>query len=129
MPTRGLAHYNLRARRDVMETLREFYVEVVGLRVGPRPPFGSFGYWLYAGETDVLHLSEQRDDEPRRAGSDLTFDHMAFACTGWPTYEARLEARGIDYVLSSVPLTERRQAFFRDPAGNGIELIFPIDDA
>lgn len=129
MPTHGIANLNLRAKREVMEALRDFYIAVVGLQPGPRPPFGSFGYWLYAGTKDVLHLSEEREGEPRRAGSDLTFDHLAFECSDAAAYEARLAAAGIEHVISSVPATGQRQIFLRDPAGNGVELIFPPGSA
>ena len=128
MPINGLAHYNIRADRRLMEVLRDFYVGVVGLRTGPRP-LRSFGYWLYAGERDVLHLSEAVDDDMRRIGSDLTFDHVAFECENWPEFRNRLEQRAIAFTERCVPDGGRRQVFFRDPAGNGIELAFPAGDA
>ena len=51
-----LGHVNFGAQADVIESLRRFYVEVIGLREGPRPRFGSgsSGHWLYAGEHDVI---------------------------------------------------------------------------
>jgi LAO/AO transport system kinase len=55
-----LDHINLRTSRETLEALRQFYTEVVGLSVGPRPAFGSYGYWLYAGGASVLHLSETK---------------------------------------------------------------------
>jgi len=126
MPIHGLAHYNIRAERQLMEVLRDFYVVVVGLRPGPRP-LRSFGYWLYAGERDVLHLSEDIDGR-RRIGSDLTFDHVAFECENWPEFRSRLEQHSIAFTERNVP-GGPRQVFFRDPAGNGIELAFPAGDA
>ena len=128
MPIHGLAHYNIRAERQLMEVLRNFYVSVVGLRPGPRP-LRSFGYWLYAGERDVLHLSEDVGEDQRRIGSDLTFDHVAFECENWPEFRSRLEQHAITFTERSAPGNGRRQVFFRDPAGNGIELAFPAGDA
>jgi len=49
-------HYNLRANSELLEILRHFYCDIVGLEMGVRPPLKSIGYWLYAGEKDVLHL-------------------------------------------------------------------------
>ena len=126
MPIHGLAHYNIRAERALMEVLRDFYVAVVGLREGPRP-LRSFGYWLYAGERDVLHISEAVAGETRRSGSDLTFDHVAFACEDWPEFRDRLKQHAIKFTERGGQGTARRQVFFRDPAGNGIELSFPPD--
>jgi catechol 2,3-dioxygenase-like lactoylglutathione lyase family enzyme len=123
MPLSGLDHINLRAPRELMERLREFYCEVVGLHVGERPPFDSFGYWLYAGTQPIVHLSEARDADAPTAARGV-YDHSAFRCTGRPAYEATLQARGIDYRVVRVPLTQQVQVFCRDPAGNGVELNF-----
>lgn len=107
-----------------MEEVRSFYERVLGLSVGPRPRFQSFGYWLYAGAKDVLHLSEQKPDDPRRAGSDLTFDHIALRATDWPAFEQRLAQHRVPYRTDQPPGTGWLQVFFRDPAGNGVELLF-----
>lgn len=129
MTVNAIAHYNLRVERALMERLREFYEQVIGLRLGPRPAFGSFGYWLYAGDQDVLHLSEEQAHDRRRIGSDLTFDHVALACSDWPAFEARLQAHALAYQLDMVPGNGRLQVFLRDPAGNGVELIFSAGEA
>jgi len=129
MPTLAFAHYNLRAPRPVLESLRAFYSEVVGLRVGERPPFRSFGYWLYAGGQDVLHLSEAGPEENRSRLGGTTFDHVAFRCSGRAEFEQRLVERGIRYELAEVPQTGAQQLFFNDPAGNGVELNFAPGEA
>lgn len=124
MPAIGFSHYNLRASRALLDQLRDFYRDVVGLEVGNRPPFRSFGYWLYAGEQAVLHLSEASAEEERPAQPVGTFDHAAFACTGREAYESELKMRGIQYRVAVVPETRVLQIFFKDPAGNGVELNF-----
>jgi catechol-2,3-dioxygenase len=125
MPVTGLADYNLRADRQTLDVLRDFYVDVVGLQPGYRPPFSSHGYWLYAGTQAVLHLSEARADESRSAGAVNTFDHVAFSCTDPAGFESRLRELDISFRSARVPLTGERQIFFADPAGNGVELNFP----
>lgn len=129
MPATGFSHYNLRAPRALLEELRDFYCDIVGLHAGYRPPFGSFGYWLYAGEQAVLHLSEARPAENRPSQPHSTFDHAAFRCTGRAEYERTLAARGIEYRTARVPQTGLLQIFFTDPAGNGVELNFEGQDA
>lgn len=124
MPVTDFSHYNLRAQRSVLDELRQFYCEVVGLGEGPRPPFRSFGYWLYAGGKPVLHLSEAQPSETRPLGAASTFDHAAFSCKDRAAYEQALAARGIEYRVAHVPETRQVQVFFRDPAGNGVELNF-----
>lgn len=124
MPPLGFSHYNLRAPRALLDELRDFYRDVVGLRVGDRPPLRSFGYWLYAGADAVLHLSEAGPAEHRPRHPQGTFDHVAFRCTGRQAYEAALAGRGIAYKVAVVPATQQVQLFFADPAGNGVELNF-----
>lgn len=125
MKTLGLDHYNLCAPRELLEELRKFYVEAVGLTVGYRPPFRSPGFWLYAGEQPVLHLSESEKDMVVSESTVTTFDHVAFSCTGSEEFEQKLTRLGIDYERFLIPDLERVQLFFSDPAGNGIELNFP----
>jgi catechol 2,3-dioxygenase-like lactoylglutathione lyase family enzyme len=132
MPTLGFSHYNLCAARPVLDELRDFYRDVVGLAVGPRPAFKSFGYWLYAGDEAVLHLSESSPDETPpgngRRGATNTFDHAAFSCSGRAAFERHLAERGIAFRQAEVPLTGQVQLFFSDPAGNGVELNFASSD-
>jgi catechol-2,3-dioxygenase len=124
MPTVGFSHYNLRAPRPMLDRLQAFYCDVVGLRVGPRPPFTFFGYWLYAAGQPVLHLSEARDDEERSGAPAGSFDHAAFDCEDRAAFERILAAHGVPFRLARVPLTGQVQLFVRDPAGNGVELNF-----
>lgn len=127
MPVTDFSHYNLKGSRALLDELRTFYCEVVGLTLGPRPPLQSFGYWLYAGERAVLHLSEERPGEARGRSPSATFDHAAFACTDRRAHEETLSQRGIAYRVAEVPQTRQVQVFFSDPAGNGVELNFLED--
>jgi catechol-2,3-dioxygenase len=124
MPVTALNHYNFRAPRALLDELRTFYCNVVGLKEGARPPFRFFGYWLYAGGNPVLHLSEAGTDEDRTAGSVNTFDHAAFTCTGRREMEAHLTLCGVVFRRAEVPMTRQVQLFLQDPAGNGVELNF-----
>ena len=124
----SFSHYNLRAPRELLDMLRSFYADIVGLEVGDRPPFTSFGYWLYAGQHAVLHLTEATRDEARSIAA-ATFDHAAFNCVGRREFETKLVQRGIPYQVAHVPQTGQVQLFFRDPAGNGIELNFAATEA
>lgn len=129
MPVTGFNHYNLRASREMLDQLKAFYCDVVGLTEGERPAFSSFGYWLYAGDQDVLHLSEAAPDEIRQAHVATTFDHVAFSCTDSVEMEEILVQRRIEYGERFVVQTGTKQIFFRDPAGNGVELNFSQGNA
>lgn len=128
MPVTGLDHYNLRASREALDTLKDFYCDVVGLQNGPRPPFATFGYWLYAGDKAVLHLSEARAGEVRTAHLINTFDHVAFNCADLAATTDVLAQHGIAVTQAEVPGTGQVQLFLNDPAGNGVELNFAPQD-
>jgi len=128
MAVRALDHINLRASPELLAQLREFYCDVVGLVPGDRPPFEDHGYWLYAGEQAVVHLSEVSDDATDNVDAGTTFNHVAFSCTGRSAAEERLTASGTDYRVAQVPVTGQTQLFFQDPAGNGVELSFAGDE-
>lgn len=125
MGVRGIGHANLRAPAAMIEQLRRFYTDVVGLREDPRPQFrsGSRGHWLYAGDTDVLHLSIARDEAPV-SNSNGAFNHLAFACDDLAATRARLDAMGMPYEEDVVEQLGQVQLFLRDPAGMGVELTF-----
>ncbi|MFL2980419.1 MAG: VOC family protein [Methylophilaceae bacterium] len=120
----AINHYNLRSESKMMEILKNFYIEVVGLKMGTRPPFKSNGFWLNAGKKDVLHLSETKKNDINPVNIKSTFDHMAFTAEGKEKYIKILKERKIEFYLRKVPEIGTEQIFFKDPAGNGIELIF-----
>lgn len=124
MAVLGFNHYNLRASRTMMEQLKVFYRDVVGLQIGERPQLTSFGYWLYAGSKDVLHLSEAKPEEKRKENMATTFDHVAFTATDYGATIARLEKLGVQFRAREISDAGQKQIFFSDPAGNGIELNF-----
>ena len=123
MPVSGLNHVNFQTHRALIETLRDFYCDVIGLTEGARPPFSTFGYWLYAGDQPVIHLWE--NDEGRNLGSPMTtFDHFAFTASDAPAFEAKLAALDIDHRVTHLPASTVKQIFLKDPAGNLLELQF-----
>ena len=125
MPVRGLGHVNLRASAETVEHLRRFYIDVIGLSEGHRPVFrsGSSGYWLYAGDRAVMHLSiaQNGGDSAQPAG---VFNHFAFDCDDLEAARARLDIAGIKYETDIVDELHQTQLFFTDPAGIGVELTF-----
>ena len=121
----GINHYNLRADEETIEVLKDFYIEIVGLKLGHRPPFRNGGYWLYANQKDVLHLSFSKNGIVNELNVNSTFDHMAFTCQDEDMYIELLTKKNIEYSIREIPEIGTRQIFFKDPAGNGIELIFP----
>jgi catechol 2,3-dioxygenase-like lactoylglutathione lyase family enzyme len=117
-------HFTVLAR-DLAET-RSFYIELLGLSEGPRPPLGFPGAWLYAGGRPVLHLvgDRQLPVDPRGV-----LDHMAFSAAGLAEVAARLRAAKVPYDLRRQPESRLWQLFFFDPNGARVELDFDPTEA
>lgn len=117
-------HYNLRAGPELLDELRDFYCTVVGLTIGKRPALRSSGYWLYAGNKALLHLSQGKPKEMRQSHVNGTFEHVAFSCLDLQAFEEHLNQLCIPYRKSQIADTMQTQLFLSDPAGNGVELNF-----
>ena len=128
MTTHSLNHVNLRAPRALLDALKDFYCEVVGLHAGFRPAFSGFGYWLYAQESALVHLYEAAPGEEQRTDIETTFNHFAFDCSNLAEVEETLIQHGVIYRKAIVPLTQQVQLFIHDPAGNKVELNFARPD-
>lgn len=121
----GIDHVNLSAPAELLERVRHFYVDIIGLREGPRPTFrsGSRGYWLYAGAEPVMHLTARGGGEASAQATGW-LDHIAFACVDLPALRAKLDAAGVPYRINVVDMPPQVQVFLTDPAGVGVELNF-----
>lgn len=129
MPVHRFNHFNLRAPQPLLDRLRAFYIEVLGMEEGWRPPFPFPGYWLYLGSDPILHLVEAAPGSPEPNQVAGTLDHVAFSCTGLADMETKLQSLRLKYRKVSVPGTSQQQLFVKDPAGNGVEFNFLSDDA
>ena len=121
---KGIDHYNLRSDENMIEVLKDFYINIVGLKLGHRPPFKSKGYWLYTNDKDVLHLSTSKDNIKNLTNVNSTLDHVSFSASNKKTFMEALKNNNIIYKERYIPEINIEQLFFKDPAGNGIELIF-----
>jgi extradiol dioxygenase family protein len=127
MGVHTFGHFNLRADAALMARLRDFYVDVVGLADGWRPPFAFPGHWLYLGGQAVLHLAQDDAITADGLAARRSFDHVAFNCSGLVAFEARLTRAGVAYRRARVPGTSQLQLFVSDPAGHGVEFNFDLD--
>jgi len=123
MAIQGMNHFNVLT--DDVDATRRFYVGVLGLEEGYRPPFSFDGLWLYAGARPILHISAAKLPA-ERAG---VIDHIAFTSTDLKGTIARLQASGIEYRLSKQVGTNLWQVFCRDPMGARVELDFDGSEA
>ena len=123
MSIEGMNHFNVLT--DDVGATRRFYVDVIGLTEGERPPLGFPGLWLYAGGRPILHVSSARLPE-QRAG---VIDHMAFSATDLKATVARLKQKGVKFSLNQQVGTRIWQVFCHDPMGAKVELDFDPSEA
>lgn len=115
---RSLDHINIRTAE--LDSTRSFFVDVLGLTEGWRPPFPFPGAWLYAGDSAVVHLVQVGKAAMASEGSAL--DHFAFEISDYEEALARVRAAGLSFVETDVPGSTIRQIFVRDGNGVSIEL-------
>ena len=120
-------HFNIVISPSQVEDTLRFYKDVLGLKEGFRPDFGRPGWWLYADEHPVLHISLK--EIPPTRGSTGSFDHIALNATGWAEMKAKLERLGIPFEEQRVDDNTVLQIFFRDTNGLRIELDYKLDEA
>ena len=125
MALNALNHFTIRTAD--LERTKTFYHQILGLPIGPRPPLGFPGYWLYCGDTPTVHLIGDRegDNTPRTPTPTGLFDHIAFSCTGLAEMRTNLKTHAIPFAERIIPRDRQTQLFLHDPDGIAVELNFP----
>ena len=130
-------------RTNDLEGTRDFFVEVVGLTIGDRPPVKFPGYWLYSGDTAVVHLFGGSDDagdedeltkylgakDPASLHGSGAVDHLAFRASGLTAMRERLDKSQSRYFERTLPQFGLHQVFVKDPNGVMLELNYSADEA
>jgi catechol 2,3-dioxygenase-like lactoylglutathione lyase family enzyme len=138
MPLSHIEHFLIQTA-DI-EGTRDWYVRVLGMRVGPSPDFRFPVCWLYLGERDVLHLTQggagTSDNRRKYLGQESeavkgsgVVDHVAFRCTGLAEMLERLARLDIPFKQRMVNDQGLYQLFLIDPNGVKIELNFSNAEA
>jgi len=133
MPLDHIEHFLLQTAD--MEKTRAWYVDVLGMRVGPNPDFKFPVFWLYLGDKDVVHVTEGgknvSDNRKKYVGQESqatsgsgAVDHIAFRATGLREMITHLRSLAVDFKQRRVDDQGLYQLFMFDPNGVKIELNF-----
>jgi catechol 2,3-dioxygenase-like lactoylglutathione lyase family enzyme len=130
MQIHGLLHFNIRCSPADLETIKDFYRDVLEMRDGHRPNFGFPGAWLYRGNEPLIHISARFpegsvDRHPHHTGS---VDHIAFSCTGPDEFRRRLTRHNVRFEERNLE-NAGYQIFLTDPMGTKLEFNFPNSEA
>jgi len=117
-----LNHINIKAGAELLLATKEFYQRVLGFEDGFRPKMNLKGCWLYSEGAPLVHLSETK--EPLQENQNTHLDHVAFEATDLLPFLSTLEKEGIEYTRKHQSELNLTQLFFRDPAGNKVEVGF-----
>src|SRR3546814_19304841 len=103
--------------------MQTFYSEVLGMSLGPRPPFSFDGAWLSCGGQATVHLVEV----PRRPApeGELRLAHLAFAAEGLAEFLALLRRRGPPSRIGVMPERGTVQVNLPDPHRHPLPHHFP----
>lgn len=135
--SQGLRPFHLAFPVDDLAAARQFYGELLGC-----PEGRSAAHWIdfsFFGHQIVAHLSPQASRDAARNEVDeenVPVPHFGVVLTmaDWQALADRLKAAGVEFLIE--PTVRFRDApgeqatmFFRDPAGNALEIKAMADEA
>ena len=106
-------------RATNLAAMTAFWIDVIGLKPGDRPPFRSPGAWIYSNGRPLIHIIEVD-----QVNADGSLDHVALEGADYKALISRLEQHGADFRETSVPATGDRQVFVVGPDHLKVELLF-----
>jgi len=119
MPLTELNHYFVRA--NDLEATKNFYCDVLGFDVMPRPTFPFPGYWLGVNGKIQVHMGPDGIDNaelyylgtPKNAVTDHAgvVDHIAFLASEPGQFIRRFRQRGLEFQPRSLPEFDLYQIF------------------
>ena len=137
MPLNRLDHFSIRTVK--LEETRQFYENVIGLKVGDRPPLPFPGYWLYLGDDAVIHLVGIDEDNPdglnnylgeidvnQLSGGGAVY-HLAFRASNVQNLVNKLKIKKVPYRERVVQEMNLYQLFVEDPNNITLELNYRDD--
>jgi len=118
----GYHHAQITVPKGQEREARAFYCGVLGLPEIAKPAslHGRGGLWVQVGNQE-LHIGTEDGVERTK-----TKAHMAYRVSDIDAMRALLLEQGIE-ILESVPIPGYERFEFRDPFGNRVEMISPIE--
>ncbi len=124
MPLIAFDHVNIRTSN--LESMIDWYCDVLGMQTGRRPDFSFPGAWLYLGENALVHLVGVATDP--RVGGSVSLEHFAFRAKGLEEFTETLNARDIAHTIDPVPGFPIVQVNLHDLDGNHIHVDFDVTE-
>ena len=120
-----LEHVNLRTTN--IERLEGWYINILGLKNGYRPPFASEGRWLYIHDDyPAIHLLKVEQQTPP---TDPQMEHFCLRATGLKSFLERLDSEKVPYRTVRAPERRTFQVFLSDADDNHMHIDFSPEEA
>ncbi|CAC9640634.1 hypothetical protein [bacterium endosymbiont of Bathymodiolus sp. 5 South] len=121
-------HIALRCKNiDVIAT---FFIAVIGLKEGFRPPFSFDGYWLYLPKNKqnaIIHVFGEEanfNGFVSKTNNNGLFDHIAFSRDDYSNFIQHITNFKISFYENFVPDSNTQQVFLKGPENLTIEIDF-----
>lgn len=126
MQINKLDHVNIRTTQ--LNTMIDWYSNILGMHSGERPNFSFNGAWMYARNQAAVHLVEINNDEAVGSDVELQLEHFAFSAQGLDQFEEKLRRLEIPFRRSDISEMNLSQINVWDPDGNHIHVDFSSDE-
>lgn len=125
MEIKSLDHVNIQTVELTM--MENWYIDILGLEKGYRPPFEEIGTWLYGAGHAMVHLVKAAQPPDRTGNPEL--EHFSMQATGLSSLLKRLDENNISYYTVRVTEIRIMQVHFHDPEGNHMHIDFAVEEA
>lgn len=130
MPIAELDHYFIWSKD--LDASRQFYCDILGLQVMPRPAVQLPGYWFGTNGKVQVHMGQagwSNDAEegngsmtPTTEAGSINVDHIAFVATNPESFFKHLQTTEVDFRARYIDFMNVVQIDLRDPEGILVEL-------
>ncbi|SIS69580.1 VOC family protein [Neptunomonas antarctica] len=110
------------------QRMKDFLCDLLGFEVGSRPGLPFDGYFLYAGDKDVVHIfphrasHEQQQSEVSGVTEQNIVHHVSFYSDDFDEVMVRIATLNLNYSMNTVPDSSVKQIFVRAPENLIIEI-------
>lgn len=118
----GFHHAQITVTKEQEHEARDFYCHTLGLSEIEKPESlkGRGGFWVRVGHQE-LHIGIEEGVDRNK-----TKAHLAYQVEDLFEVREKLSAMGIE-ILDSIPIPGYERFECRDPFGNRVEFITPVD--
>lgn len=102
--------------------MKDFLVSLLGLTVGHRANLPFAGYFLYAGDQDLVHVFDRDGDSLKSNLNQSIIHHVSFSSDDYEETMHRIQKLGAAFKINEMPDSDIKQIFVHAPENLLIEI-------